>query len=139
LIENPHLETDPLATYAGETCDIVIDVKRQHEENVINVGRNVVKTVGENVVGWTTHIVNQYEGFLPTRKKKALISSIIFVVATFWSTVLVDSGLIVYINSLSTPTLFSWPAFVPVVWHALILAICPTGVAYLVRKLQQDK
>jgi hypothetical protein len=126
LEENPHLETDPLIAYgAGEKCDILVDVKRDH------VGGSVEKTVGAKVEK-TTHIVSRYEGFLPTRKKKAWRNSIIFVVATFGSIVLADSGITVYLNAISIPTLLSW-TFVSVLLKAVLLALGPTGVAFLSR------
>jgi hypothetical protein len=141
LEEHPNLETDPLIAYgAGEKCDILVDVKREHEESVIRVGGSVEKTV-RGKVEKTTYIVSKYEGFLPTRKKNAWRNSIIFVVATFGSIILADSGIAIFLNDPTLLTkIFSQPqAFVPVLLKAVLLALGPTGVAFFVRKLTQDK
>ncbi len=100
LEDQPHLETDPLIAYGIGGCNILLDVKTEHEASIIAVEGNVQNT---------THSVNRYEALLPSRKKKALISSTIFVVATFWSTVFVDSGIIVYLHETSvTKPLYSY-------------------------------
>jgi hypothetical protein len=139
LGEQPHLETDPFVAYGeGQTCDVLVDVKSEHEAGIIKVGTNVVKYDEKgNVVGRTTYIANSYQAFLPTRKAKALKSTWTFILATYFSIVGADSGIAIWINGWTLLT--NYETFVPVLLKALFLAIGPTAVAYFLRKLGQDK
>ena len=141
LKDEGHLETVPFVEYgAGTTCSVVVDVKREYEESVIARGLSVEKiTEGGKIEKTTLSNVSKYEGYLPTRKKKALEGSIIFVLATYGSVVGADSGIVCGANAITTLTLPSFQAFLPVLPKALFIAIFPTIVATCLRKLGQDK
>lgn len=87
----------------------MLDVKSEHEAGILAIEGHF-----EN----TTHLVSRYRDYLPTRSKKALQKSLVFIFATFGSIVAADAGILS---------------------RAIIIASLPTAVAYFLRKLGQDR
>jgi hypothetical protein len=127
LKQRPEPVTDPIISNGTDSCSVMLDVKLGHEETILAIEGKFK----------ATHLPPaRYRDYLPTRRKKALRNTLIFIFATFGSIVAADATIAGFWND---PTALSkLQSFMLILLRAMFIAIWPTAVVYFVRRLAQD-